>query len=115
MLTLCFVSAQTLILILLFISLYTWFSAKKLNEPNTENFFTWQDPCVRKIIIFSTLIILVLPFIYDRIKTAKEQVSQQPADNSISKLQTLTASLINSIPPVKVIFDSFTELSSFIH
>lgn len=115
-LTLCFVSAQTLILILLFISLYTRFSKKKLNDPNTENFFTWQDPCVRKIIIFSTLVILILPFIHDRIETAKEQASQLSTDgSSVSKLKTLIVNLINSIPFTKVIFESLTELSSFIH
>lgn len=114
-LTLCFVSAQTLILILLFISLYTWFSTRKLSGPNTENFLTWQDPCVRKIIIFSTLVILILPFIDDRIKVAKEQLSRQATDDSITKLWNSIVNLINSVPFIKAIFESLNELTSFIH
>ncbi|KLL04111.1 MAG: hypothetical protein MRECE_3c051 [Mycoplasmataceae bacterium CE_OT135] len=114
-LTLCFISAQTLILVLLFISFYTWFSAKKLNEPRTENFLIWQDPCVRKIVIFSTLVILLLPFIHDRIKVAQQQISQQTGQSSLSKLGNLITNLVNSVPLLKTIFDSLAELSSFIH
>jgi len=114
-LTLCFISAQTLILILLFISFYTWFSSKKLNEPLTENFLVWQDPCVRKIVICSTVVILLLPFVYDRIEVARQQINQQASQGSFSKLGNLVRNLVNSVPLVKVIFDSLAELSSFIH
>ncbi|WP_147409551.1 hypothetical protein [endosymbiont GvMRE of Glomus versiforme] len=114
-LTLCFISAQTLILILLFISFYTWFSAKKFNEPQTENFLIWQDPLVRKIIICSTVVILLLPFVYDRVETARQQINQQANQDSFSKLGNLVKNLVNSVPLVKVIFDSLAELNSFIH
>ncbi len=114
-LTLCFISARTLILILLFISLYTWFSSKKLNEPLTENFLVWQDPCVRKIVFCSTVVILLLPFIYDRIEVARQQINQQASQDSFSKLGNLVRNLVNSVPLVKVVFDSLAELSSFIH
>ena len=114
-LALCFISAQTLILILLFTSFYTWFSSKKLNEPLTENFLVWQDPCVRKIVICSTVVILLLPFVYDRIEVARQQINQQASQGSVSKLGNLVRNLVNSVPLVKVIFDSLAELSSFIH
>ncbi|RHZ36513.1 hypothetical protein [endosymbiont GvMRE of Glomus versiforme] len=114
-LTLCFISAQTLILILLFISFYTWFSAKTFNKPQTENFLLWQDPLVRKIVICSTVVILLLPFVYDRVETARQQISEQASEDSFSKIGNLIKNLVNSVPLVKVIFDSLTELSSFIH
>ena len=61
------------------------------------------------------MVILLLPFIYDRIEVARQQINQQASQDSFSKLGNLVRNLVNSVPLVKVIFDSLAELSSFIH
>lgn len=114
--TLCFVSFQTIVLIFLFTSFYTWFSNKILAKtPRTENFFTWEDPCIRRILISSTLVIILLPIIYDWIITTGQVVNQQTSSGSFSKLKDLFNNLVNSIPLLKLVFDSLKEISSFVH
>jgi len=56
-----------------------------------------------------------LPFIDDRVKAAKKQLSQQATDDSIAKLWDSIVNLINSVPFIKAIFESLNELTSFIH
>ena len=110
--TLCFISAQTLIFILLFIFFHTWFSTKKLTEPPTERFLTWQDPIVKKIFICSGLVIIILPLVHYRIERIQQQLTQT---NSGNNFKELIISLVNSVPLLKVVFESLAALSSFIH
>src|SRR6266508_4573558 len=63
----------------------------------------------------ASYVVLTLCFIYDRIEVARQQINQQAGQNSFSKLGNLVRNLVNSVPLVKVIFDSLAELSSFIH
>ena len=111
--TLCFIGAQTLLLITLFIFLYSWFSAKKLNEPLTENFFTWQDPYVRKIFILSSLIIFLLAFLYDRGAKFFKTSFQETMGGDLSKTQDLIKRLFTLNPALQIIGELISNISNF--
>jgi hypothetical protein len=111
--TLCFISAQTFLLILVFVLLYSWFSAKKLTKPVTENFFTWQDPLIRKLFLYSGLVILILPFLFSRWGSLLGQT--RASGGSVPKLREQIQNLFYSIPALRAIFDLLENISGFAH
>lgn len=114
--TLFFVSAQTFFLLITFIFFNSWLVSKKLiTESQDENFFTWKDSYVKKIIACSSLVIFILPFVYDRINITRQQASEQINSSSISKLTDLFQKLINQVPSFKIVVDIFFNLTSLIH
>ena len=71
-LTLSFVSPLTAILSLSFITLNNWelFPRQKgLKSPQTESFFSWKNQYVRKIILYSSIVIFIAPVIIGRFQT----------------------------------------------
>ena len=109
-LTLCFVSSQTLGLFLLFISYLSLRKEKKPYWP--EDFLAWQDPCLRQILFFSLLVAFVLPLAKGWIRLAK-QIIEQPSD--FSQLKNLVSDLINSVVFLRIIFSYLGQLSNFLY
>src|SRR5436305_47004 len=72
LLTLSFVSVFTIILTLLFITFNSWelfpSRQKGSRNPHTESFFSWKNQYVRKILLYSTIVIFVIPFIIGRLQ-----------------------------------------------
>jgi len=71
LLTASFVSIFTLILTLLVITFNSWGLfpwQKNAKDPQIECYFSWKDQYVRKIILYSTIIIFVVPIIIGRLQ-----------------------------------------------
>jgi len=64
LLSFSFVSPFTLLISLIFITFNTWILRfHKKNDPSLKIFFSWKNRYARKIILYSSIIILVTPFI----------------------------------------------------
>jgi len=69
LLTLSFVSPLTVVLALLFVTFNSWGffpQSKNPRNPQTENFFSWKNCYVRKIILYSVIVIFIVPHIIGR-------------------------------------------------
>ncbi|CFW93029.1 membrane protein of unknown function [endosymbiont DhMRE of Dentiscutata heterogama] len=108
LLTASFVSATTVILALLFITYNSWepFPRTKHSKiPHLEKFFSWQNRYVRKILIYSTIIIFVVPFIIGRIQTFHTNA----LTGSPEGFSKLYQDLINSSSTAKIIMGLITQ------
>jgi len=72
LLTSSFVSIFTVILVLLFVSFNSWElfpQQRKLRNLQTESFFSWKNQYIRKITIYSTIVIFIVPLVIGRFRT----------------------------------------------
>ncbi len=115
--TLCLCSFQTLLLAVAFISIYSWFWSKKgPNHPQTKNMFLWNDPNVWKILLYSSLIIFILPFFYNKFQKILSAIKQQEMQGgNVSELQKAIKNLFAAIPGLQIIIDLLANISSFAH
>ena len=80
LLILSFASAFTVILALLFITFNTWdlFPHQKgLRNPQLENFFSWKNQYVRKILLYSAIVFLVVPLVIGRLRSFYESATSE--------------------------------------
>jgi len=108
LLTASFVSIFTVILALLFITFNSWelFPRKKeAKNPQTESFFSWKNQYVRKILIYSTIIIFVVPLIIDRLQAFHNNALEGSPEGFAKAYQTL----VNSSSAVKGIMELITQ------
>lgn len=86
LLTFSFVSAFTVICSLVFITIDTYQLPlyKKKKNPQLENIFSWKNPYVRNILLYSGLVILIFPFIFGRLQTLLEK-SKSDAPEGLAK------------------------------
>jgi len=88
LLTLSFVSSLTVVLTLLFItfnSLRLFPRQKKRLSPQTESFFSWKNQYVRKITLYSFVVIFVAPLIIGRFQTLHQKVVEGSPEGLFAK------------------------------
>ena len=90
LLTLSFVSPLTVILALLFItfnSLETFPRQKKgLKSPQTESFFSWKNQYVRKIVLYSSVVIFIAPLIIGRFQAFHKKAVEGSPEGLFAKV-----------------------------
>ena len=99
LLTFSFFSAFTVILTLLFISFNTWifFPPRKIKNPQTETFFSWKNEYVRKIILYSVIVIFVVPLIISYYQRFHQEAMGSAPEGFAEAYQEL----INTSPAAK--------------
>jgi len=97
LLTTSFVSAFTLILALLLVTfnsweVFTW--QKSLKNPQIEDFFSWKDQYVCKILFYSTIIIFIVPLFISSLQTFHNNALEGSPEGFAKAYQTLITSNI---------------------
>ena len=108
LLTLSFVSIFTVVLALLFITFNSWelFPRQKgSRNPQTESFFSWKNQYVRKILLYSTIIVFVVPFIIGRLQAFHNNALEGSPEGFAKAYQKL----INSSAAAKSFMELITE------
>ena len=104
LLTLSFVSLFNVIFALIFITFNNWefFPQKrKLRNPQIESFFSWKNQYIRKILIYSTIVIFIIPFIIGYYQVFHKEAMEGSPEGFAKVYQEL----INSSDVIKKIVD----------
>lgn len=103
LLTFSLISVPTIVLTLLFITFNTWdfWIPQKSPSPQLEKFFTWKNSYVRKILLYSAIVILVIPWVIGYF-----QNFHQAAKGATEGFARTYQEMINSSNAIK----SFVEL-----
>lgn len=106
LLTFSFVSSFTAILTLLFISfnIGDFWPRKKLKTPQTESVFSWKHEYVRKIIIYSAIVVLVVPFFLGRL----DSFYKSATSDSPTGLAKAFSNMLSASPALKAIVNELT-------
>lgn len=106
LLTFSFVSAFTAILILLFVAFNVgdFWPRQKLKTPQTESAFSWKHEYVRKIIIYSVIVVLVVPFFLVRL----ESFQRSATSASPTGLAKAFNNILSASPALKAIVSELT-------
>ena len=107
-LTLSFISPLTVILSLLFVTFNSWEffpKAKRLRNPQVESFFSWKNQYVRKIVLYSTIIIFVVPLIIGRF----QKFHNDALEGSPEGFSKVYQEMINSSSAIKSLVELITK------
>jgi len=107
-LTLSFVSPLTAIFSLSFIifnNLELFSRQKGLKSPQTESFFSWKNQYVRKIILYSAIIIFIVPLIIGRFQAFHNNALK----GSPEGFDKVYQEMINSSSAIKSLMELITN------
>ncbi|MCE8164006.1 MAG: hypothetical protein I3273_05165 [Candidatus Moeniiplasma glomeromycotorum] len=107
LLTFSLVSILTVILALLFIFFNTWgfWIPQKSPSPQLENFFSWKNLYVRKILLYSAIVIFVVPLVIGYFQRF-DQAARAGATEGFAKTYQ---EMINSSSAIKSVVELITK------
>lgn len=102
LLTLSFISFTTIIFSLTFITFNTWISRfQKKNTPHLEEFFSWKNEYICKLVLYSAIFVLVAPFTIGRLRDFIEKTKVESPEGLAKSFK----SLFNAFPPAKIVLE----------